>query len=76
MPLTQAIVRFRGVGAGVEVYRPTREQLLVLVGTSLMWPMGNLLTGPLTGLGGRPRLGCGLLLIAVAFVIAIFIATR
>jgi len=42
-----------------------------------MWPMGNLLAGPLAGLSGaRPRLGCGLLLIAVAFVIAIFIATR
>ena len=40
-----------------------------------MWPMGNLLTGPLTALsGGRPRTGCGLLLLAVAFVIAIFIA--
>ena len=40
-----------------------------------MWPMGNLLAGPLTGLaGGRQRTGCGLLLIAVAFVIAVFIA--
>jgi len=38
-----------------------------------MWPMGNLLAG--AGLsGGRPRTGCGLLLIAVAFVIAIIIA--
>jgi photosystem II stability/assembly factor-like uncharacterized protein len=42
-------------------------------GGSLMWPMGNLLAG--AGLsGGRPRTGCGLLLIAVAFVIAIIIA--
>jgi hypothetical protein len=40
-----------------------------------MWPMGNLDAGPLTGLsGGRSRIGCGLLLLAVAFVIAIFIA--
>jgi hypothetical protein len=40
-----------------------------------MWPMANLLAGPLAGLsGGRPRAGCVLLLIAVAFVIAIFIA--
>jgi hypothetical protein len=37
--------------------------------------MSNLLAGPLTGLsGGRPRTGCGLLLLAVAFAIAIFIA--
>lgn len=41
-----------------------------------MWPMSNLLAGPLAGLsgGGRPRTGCALLLLAVAFVIAIFIA--
>jgi hypothetical protein len=36
--------------------------------------MANLLAGPLTGLSdGRPRTGCGLLLIAVAFVIAVFL---
>jgi hypothetical protein len=40
-----------------------------------MWPMSNLLAGPLAGLsGGRSRMGCGLLLIAVAFAIAVFIA--
>jgi hypothetical protein len=33
--------------------------------------MGNLLAGVL---GGRPRTGCALLLIAVAFVIAVLIA--
>jgi hypothetical protein len=42
-----------------------------------MWPMSNLLAGPLAGLsGGQPRYGCGLLLIAVAFVIAVFIAVN
>ena len=51
------------------------SRLLLAVETSLMWPMSNLLAGPLAGLsGGRPRTGCGLLLIAVAFVIAIVIA--
>jgi hypothetical protein len=40
-----------------------------------MWPMGNLLAGPLAGLsGGRPRTGCALLLFAAAIVIAIVIA--
>jgi hypothetical protein len=40
-----------------------------------MWPMGSLGAGARAGLsGGRSRTGCGLLLLAVAFVIAIFIA--
>jgi hypothetical protein len=40
-----------------------------------MWPMANLLAGPLTGLsGGRQRTGCSLLLFGVAIVIAIVIA--
>ncbi len=55
----------------LECYR----RLLPVVGTSLMWRMGNLLAGPLAQLSsGRPRTGCALLLIAVAFVIAILIA--